>query len=80
MLKRNIALGDLSQIVSEFPFFDNKKAISIRLDQPKVMKSLHKQTDPRPRRAHHLGEFFMRNLQFDANAARIFLAHGAGQL
>jgi hypothetical protein len=53
------ALGDLSEVIGELPFFDDEKAISIRLDQPEVMKSLHKQADPRPRRAHHLGQFFV---------------------
>ena len=54
--------------------------ILIRLNQPKVMEPLHEQADPRPRRADHLGQFFMGNLELDTNAARIFLAHGAGQL
>src|SRR5438093_9514596 len=74
------AIGDLSEVIGEFLFFDDEKAIFIRLNQPKVMKSLHKQADPWSRRAHHLGEFFMGNLQLDANAARVLLAHGAGQL
>jgi hypothetical protein len=47
---------------------------------PRLRKSLHKHAYPRPRRSHHLGEFFVENLQFDANAARIFLAPCAGQL
>jgi len=46
-----IGLGDLSQVIGELIFFDNEKPIFIRLDQPKILKSLHKQTDPRPRRA-----------------------------
>ena len=56
------ALGDLSEVIGEFVFFDDEKAISVGLDQPKVMKALHKQADPRPGRAHHLGQFFMGNL------------------
>ena len=51
------ALGDLSEVSSELVFFDDEKAIFIRLNQPEVMKSLHKQADPRAGRAHHLGEF-----------------------
>ena len=51
------AIGDLSEVIGEFLFFDDEKAIFIRLNQPKVMKSLHKQADPRAGRAHHLGEF-----------------------
>ena len=47
----------LSEVIGEFLFFDDEKAIFIRLNQPKVMKSLHKQADPRAGRAHHLGEF-----------------------
>ena len=47
----------LSEVIGEFLFFDDKKAIFIRLNQPKVMKSLQKQGDPRAGRAHHLGEF-----------------------
>jgi hypothetical protein len=48
------ALGDLSEVIGEFLFFDDE---NIRRNQPKVMKSLHKQADPRAGRAHHLGEF-----------------------
>jgi len=47
------ALGALSEISSQFVFFDDEKAISIRLDQSKSLKSLHKHTDPGPRRADH---------------------------
>ncbi len=36
------ALGDLREISGELVFFDDEKAILIRLDQAKVMKSLHK--------------------------------------
>jgi hypothetical protein len=53
-------------------FFDDEKVILIRLDQAQVSKSLHEHADPRPRRAHHLGEFFVRDLKLDANAAGIF--------
>ena len=73
-------LGDLSEVIGEFLFFDDKKVLSTGLDQPKVMKALHKQTDPRPGRADHLGEFFMGNPQFDADAARVLFTHCAGQL
>jgi hypothetical protein len=59
---RTTTLGDLRQIVGEFVFLDDEKMVLILFDQPKVAKSLHKQTDPRPRRAHHLGQFFMGNL------------------
>ena len=51
------ALGDLSEVIGEFLFFADEKAIFISLNQPKVMKSLRKQADPRGGRAHHLGEF-----------------------
>src|SRR6266850_1704789 len=51
------ALGNLGEVIGELPFFDDEKAISIRLDQPEVMKSLHKQADSRPRRAYHRGQF-----------------------
>jgi hypothetical protein len=74
------ASGDLSEVASEFFFFDDEKAISIGLDQPEIVEALHKQTDPGPRRAHHLRQFFVRNPQFDANAARVLLAHCARQL
>jgi hypothetical protein len=73
-------LGDLSEVIGEFGFFDDEKAISVRLNQPKVVEALHKDADPRPRRAHHLRQFFMGNLQFDANAARVLLTHCPGQL
>jgi hypothetical protein len=68
-------LPDLNEIIGEFLFFDDKKAISIRLNQPKIPKSLHEQTDPGPRDSHHLGQPFVRNLQLNPYAARVFLAH-----
>jgi hypothetical protein len=37
--------GDLSEIIGELLFFDDKKAISIRLNQPKVTKPLHERTE-----------------------------------
>jgi hypothetical protein len=40
---------------------------------PRFVEALPKQADPRPRRSRHFGEFFMGNLQFDANAVRVFL-------
>jgi hypothetical protein len=46
----------------------------VGLDQPKVVEALHKQADPWSGRAHHLGQFFAGNLQFDADAARVLLA------
>lgn len=39
-----------------------------------VAKSLHQQTDPWSRRAHHLGQLFMENLAVNAHAARVVLA------
>lgn len=74
------ALSDLREVIGEFFLFDDEKPVFIRLDQPKVVEALHKQADPWPRGAHHLGEFFMGNLEFDTNAARIFLTQGAGEL
>ena len=49
------ALGDLGEVSRELVFFDDEKPISIRLNQPEIVKALHKQTDPRPRRPHHFG-------------------------
>jgi hypothetical protein len=74
------ALGDLSQIFGELLFFSAEAAILMRLNQPKVTKSQHKRTDPRPRRSHHLGQFFIRNLELDTNAARAVLDHGEAEL
>jgi hypothetical protein len=59
------ALGELSKVISELLFPDNEKVICVRLNQPEVMKALHKHADPEPRRAHHLRQFFMRNYRFD---------------
>jgi hypothetical protein len=36
------ALCNLRQVIGEFAFLDNGKANSIRLDQPRVVKSMHK--------------------------------------
>src|SRR4030095_12879717 len=74
------ALGDLSKVSSELLFLDDEKVICVCLNQPEVMKALHKHADPGTRRAHHLRQFFMRDFQFDANAARVFLAHSARQI
>jgi len=73
-------LGNLSEVIDKLVFFDDEKVFLIRLNQPEVAEALHKQADPRSRRAHHLGQLFMGYLQLDANAARIFLAHCLGQL
>jgi hypothetical protein len=55
-------LGDLSEVIGEVVFFDDEKAISVGLNQPQVVEALHKDADPRPGRAHHLGQFFVGNL------------------
>ena len=73
-------LGDLREVIGKFLFFDNEKAVAIGLDQSKVVEALHKQADPWPRRADHLGQFFVGNPQFDADAARILFTHCASQL
>src|SRR5581483_11233179 len=78
--KQKFASGNLSEIIGQFFFFDDKESIFIGLDQSKMMKSLHEQTDSGPRRADHLGQLLVRNLELDADAARVFLAHGAGEL
>jgi hypothetical protein len=74
------ALGDVSQVISELLLFDNEKVIFIRLNQPHIPKPLHKHADPGPCGADHFRQFFMRDFQFDADAARIFLAEFARQL
>ena len=48
-------LSNLREIIGKFVFLDDEKMIAIGFDQPKVVKSLHEQADPRPRRADHLG-------------------------
>jgi hypothetical protein len=74
------SLGNLSEVIGELVFFDDEKALSVGLNQPKVVEALHEDADPRPGCAYHLGQFFMGNLQFDANAAGVLLAHCASQL
>jgi hypothetical protein len=39
-------LGDLSEIRKQLVFLDGQKAIPVRLSQPKIVKSPHKQADP----------------------------------
>jgi hypothetical protein len=73
-------LGDLREVIGELVLLDDEEMIAAGFDQSQVAKSLHEKADPRPRRAHHLRQFFMGNLQFDANTARVFLTHGASQL
>ena len=70
-------LGDLRDVSSELLFFDNEEVIFVRLDQSKVPKFPHKHAGPWSRRAHHIRQFLMRNLQFNANAPWVFLAEGA---
>jgi hypothetical protein len=53
------ALGNLGEVIGELFFLDDEKPIFIRLNQPEIVKSLHKQAHPRPRRAHHLRQFFV---------------------
>ena len=52
-------LADLSQVISQFLFFDNEKVIFARFNQAKISKSLHKQADPRPCCADHIGKLFV---------------------
>jgi hypothetical protein len=40
-------LGDLSQVIGEFGFFDDEKMFPVCLNQSKVAKSLDKKADPR---------------------------------
>ena len=47
-------LGDLREISHKLLFLDDQEVISICFDQSEVPKALHKDADPRPRRAHHL--------------------------
>ena len=75
-----VDLGDLREVVDQLVFLDDEKMIAIGFNQSQVAKSLHEQADPWPRRADHSGQFLMGNLQFDANAARVFFAEGTRQL
>src|SRR5882672_12847829 len=77
---RPSALGELSKVISELLFLDDEKVICVRLNQPEVMKALHKHADPGPCGTDHLRQFFMRDFRLDADAARIFLAEFARQL
>jgi hypothetical protein len=36
------ALSDMSKILGELILFDDEKVILVRLDQPKIVKTLHK--------------------------------------
>ena len=36
------ALGELSKVISELLFLDDEKVICVRLNQPEVIKALHK--------------------------------------
>jgi len=78
--RRRAALGDLRQVVGQLLFFDNEKTFLVSLNETEIVESLHEQADARPRRANHLGKFFMGDLELDTDTARIFLAHGARQL
>ena len=55
-------LGILPRVIGEFVFLDDEKMIAIGFDQSQVAKFRHEDADPGPRRAHHLGQFFMRYL------------------
>jgi hypothetical protein len=68
-----------ASVSSEQVFVNDKKVIQVRFDRSKAAKYLNKRTDPRPRCSHYLGQFFMRNLQFNADTARVLHAHGAGR-
>lgn len=69
-----------SQVSSEFVFLDDKRSPEVSLNQAEVLKSVYKLSDPGPCRSYHLGQLFMRYLQFDAKAARLFLAECVRQL
>ena len=55
-------LSNGSQISRELVFPDNKKVIFVGLDQAQMAKALHKRTDARSRRPHHLRQFLLRDL------------------
>src|SRR5437868_704636 len=61
-------------------FLDNQMMLGVVFNQLEVPKSLHKHTDSRPRSAYHCRQFFVRDLYFDANAPRVFLAELPGDL
>jgi len=73
-------LGNLREIIGELVFLDDKKMIAIGFDQSQITESLHEEADSGPRRADHLGQLFVRDLKLDANTARVFLTHSAGEL
>ena len=66
-------LRNLREVIGELVFFDDEKALSIRLHQSQIMKSLHEKGDLRRRRAYHVRQFFMGNLQFNPDAVRVLL-------
>jgi len=72
------SLGDLSEVSRKLIFFNDEKVLGAHFSQPEVSESLHKHADPRPGRFDHLGQLLI--LEFDANAARVFLAESARQL
>jgi hypothetical protein len=72
-------LGNLREVTHELVFFDNQEVIFVCLKQPQILKALHEHADAGPRRAHHLRQFFLRDLQLDEDAARVFLAECARQ-
>src|ERR1043166_899865 len=51
---RRLRLGYLGEVGGELVFLDNEKVFFIRLDQPKVLESLHEHADPRAGCADHL--------------------------
>ena len=61
-------------------FFDNQMVFCVVFDEVEVPESLHEYADPRPGCSYHRSQFFVRDLDFDANAPRIFLAELSGYL
>jgi hypothetical protein len=80
-LKRMIAMPtNLRQVISELIIFNDDEVLGVRLNQPQVPKALHKEADPRPRRAHHVRQFFVRDFVFDANVVCVFAITDAAQV
>lgn len=74
-----VVLSNLRQVISQFPLFDDEVVFLTYLDQPKFAEFVHEDADAGARCSDHLRQFFVCDLVFDADAARVLLAELASQ-
>ena len=78
MLPYQVKLGDGCQVGHKSMLLDDKMALGGHFNEAEIAKTLHEDADTRPGGADHGGQFFVRDSQLNADAARVFYAKFSG--